>query len=1457
MRWLLEQHSTLYPYNSNKAQSIRTEIEEYGQSIFEQLKILPFLPRQSSGSSPILFDVYDSDDDSIFHQIHWEALEAINERYDYLPPLTVRRRNRGPRARSPPPAQHGSAKSTFNILMVISRPAGKEDIDPSLGSRSIMNIIMSLPEHDRCRISFEIARPGTWAAFESCIRERTQSWWTRGGQGPWFDAVHFDTHGTIENGVAYLLFLSSSGEKTLAQSAEVVARMLARYEIPFVFLNACDSAVVSENKASNLAKILIGAGIPEVLAMSFKVTSSAAKIFIQNFYNFYLRSRRRNITDAVFFSRSLMRRDQRRDGLFGVQVQLPDFLVPVHYLAQKDTSCEFHERPEELSFEILTVPPLLEGAQESSPLITGREQDILEIEWHLLRRSDANILLLYGVPGVGKSVLMRYLCSWWVQTRLVESARYFDLGGRANQCWDFLEELNKGSTALTDTASSILVFDGLHHIAHPFGHGEESMKKMRRSKLRKAVSLLKGTSTKVVLVSRCKETWLPLGQRQRFKLHGLSHFSSLAYASKVLSDMGWHDQFIDKKDAQYIAYLVHRLDYNPLCIRIFLQSMKLQSEILPKLVADEGEDAFRWERSCLWEVNTPEELCNTILSGVIFGNPADSYWQECKMFCWSLMTKWTGYVPFRDDMIQFIPLGLTYFNNVFCEDWYAQLLPNLQLLGPLAMETVHWYMDTYLLDSGWAEVLDDSTIVSYSNPRGFRYIKVHPLLTQGLRWLLLEPGKERFQKIFFSDFLTYHFSRLGTIVNLPLTPYKQRMMEMESANFLAAYEGYKQGFRLQRNVKVPAHFFNYGLAASCTLVELLDTFIRGTSAVIPLEVILVRARIYLNDVMQVRDWQNTHFVEFGLVCENLAYNLKDREPTEAQKYVSLILSAFLKANKHKRTEFFRNTESGSYRTLSNKVTMSYVAKALVVQGIISTSNNDLSVAEEAFKLTGVITTGCIGGPMDKDFTKKLEILYQALKGLSLVASSKEQQEQYKKDRLEILKQQTHFLRSRYTTFRQSNVLGGRVVPPVEDLGMNFEVSDGYTELIDILDVEWDSPRPGPNMAVGLDPLKLLRSYTNLQDNDPGPYLDVLQKGLKVAMQTGQKASEYLYRWKLIELAIVGWEWDVAAQHIHLIQELERDHPHGPWPSSTLRKRNLAHVQWGIMFLWLGDIEQALQHFPSRREVLQPSDYTNPSDWASAAQFKVNYNLLILNASWMSWMPPDEVKDLMLKARNLITSFAQRTWPDDNYIPEPLDVDHPIGGLLDWHYYDSVEETRPFLEDKPGKALQTLARIFYRIYLQPTSRRQILIRKYASPSAWPFANRKARKINPFWPTQIQDVRTVHWTGREVVLGSIVKDVYRCQYWKTRTLVKKVIFVDINGMYGWSVERRMSRSVNVSVISVEQEGFHKFVAGIFEASSREAAEREVLKQERAGKVEKEGDETGYRSIGLTLRGRWAGG
>ena len=44
-----------------------------------------------------------------------------------------------------------------------------------------------------------------------------------------------------------------------------------------MFLNACESAVVSENKMSNLAKILIGTGIPRDTCNELQVYQQCCK----------------------------------------------------------------------------------------------------------------------------------------------------------------------------------------------------------------------------------------------------------------------------------------------------------------------------------------------------------------------------------------------------------------------------------------------------------------------------------------------------------------------------------------------------------------------------------------------------------------------------------------------------------------------------------------------------------------------------------------------------------------------------------------------------------------------------------------------------------------------------------------------------------------------------------------------------------------------------------------------------------------------------------------------------------------------------------------------------------------------------------------------------------------------------------------------------------------------------
>jgi CHAT domain-containing protein len=94
--------------------------------------------------------------------------------------------------------------------------------------------------------------------------------------------------GVVEEGRPLLKFLSNSGSKEFRQNADRIGELLHDNEVPLVILNPCESARVIDQKRSNLAQILVEYGIPTVVAMQFPLTTTAAGLFIEAFYESYL-----------------------------------------------------------------------------------------------------------------------------------------------------------------------------------------------------------------------------------------------------------------------------------------------------------------------------------------------------------------------------------------------------------------------------------------------------------------------------------------------------------------------------------------------------------------------------------------------------------------------------------------------------------------------------------------------------------------------------------------------------------------------------------------------------------------------------------------------------------------------------------------------------------------------------------------------------------------------------------------------------------------------------------------------------------------------------------------------------------------------------------------------------------------------------------------------------------------
>ncbi|KAF2186518.1 hypothetical protein K469DRAFT_686913 [Zopfia rhizophila CBS 207.26] len=186
-------------------------------------------------------------------------------------------------------------------------------------------------------MNIEIIRPGTLASPEQYFQHTERS------KGPnCYSIVHFDLHSKvgprrrgseIKNAVVY--FAHSRADGTKAESTLKLARILLRHGVPLVVLNACESARANYGDDANIAKVLEKEGIKGVLAMSFKVSSTAASTFLSVLYDKFL-MRGSSFLTAAARARSILRSAATRHARFSLELPLHDWFVLIVYSFQED-----------------------------------------------------------------------------------------------------------------------------------------------------------------------------------------------------------------------------------------------------------------------------------------------------------------------------------------------------------------------------------------------------------------------------------------------------------------------------------------------------------------------------------------------------------------------------------------------------------------------------------------------------------------------------------------------------------------------------------------------------------------------------------------------------------------------------------------------------------------------------------------------------------------------------------------------------------------------------------------------------------------------------------------------------------------------------------------------------------------------------------------------------------------
>ena len=569
-------------------------IDNYGIDLARQLGFVPV--NESSlinSSAPVIVNVIDCAISSKFHGLHWETLEAAltasGLQSIVTHSATISAFNPTPFGGSLSSSSRSgldqtplTRKRSFNILLVVSRPFKSYDVNPLLGVEALLaarDVANGSNDDSDVKIDIEISRPGTWHAFTSLLEKRTSDWNLSGGQGPWYNIVHFDCHRVVRDGKPGLLFLSRNGIKALRKSAQEIAKCLTDHFVRFVVLHACNSAEVNATGTSNLARLLLESGLSAVIGMKYAFNSSAARIFVKTLYSTLFASPRFDMTTVIGYARAALRSDTVRLSGTDTAVDLADFIIPVLYC--RDTTIVrneiIHSTREGRDVRSSETRPV-EGIDG---LVTpiGREQDVIELEWLLLRSAAHKVAALTGCVGVGKTSLAIFVGQWWTATGSVAKVHYWDLKRYSlPTCLDVLTPSLSSDAQASPRRPDLLILDHIDAVLHQSSVFQDLLSESDRSNLHEWIHSRSGEHLRILLVSRSQQDWFGLPKAQRYLLKGLTDHDAYKYAMQQMDVVMGKPRPIGRPtflemNTDYVGYLMTRLNHNPLSITTFLDAI--------------------------------------------------------------------------------------------------------------------------------------------------------------------------------------------------------------------------------------------------------------------------------------------------------------------------------------------------------------------------------------------------------------------------------------------------------------------------------------------------------------------------------------------------------------------------------------------------------------------------------------------------------------------------------------------------------------------------------------------------------------------------------------------------------------------------------------------------------------------------------------------------------------------
>ncbi len=595
IQWYLEEYLT-YPYSAFQERAKRTEklISDRGAELFstifhngkdQEQAAIRFYDRAMK--DPTKCQVIIKADHPAGWSLPWELMH--DPAYGYLAQKTSGFIRSQPGATMPlQPVRKD--KSRVNVLMIISRPGGEEDMP----LRSLARPLMEIVREHQDRIKIDVLRPPTYEQLQKVLADKPH----------FYHVLHFDGHGAFprpedidyhtfpseKGSPGQLAFEKAGGGKRFVSGAQL-GKLLSGKGISVVMLDACQSGMSDPDMLDpSVGGELIKTGALGVIAMAFSVYSHTAVQFMAIVYESFLNGQ--TLARAVTIAReALAARDERESPIGPISLQ--DWMVPVLFQSGEVQLFRPSKTKLHLDANLIKGEQARAGREINLPGqpdygFIGRDGDIWKLEKALERETT---VLLQAMAGVGKTTTAVGFARWWAETGALDGPIFFfsfesytTLAHVCDQIGAIFREVIKKQTGfewhLLDSAQRrqltvsilrqvpcLMIWDNLESVAG-FPKGTPSKwKEEEQRELKDFLHSLSGGATKVILTSRRDEKWLGRCY-QSIILSGLNQWDAIELAGEVLDRAG-----VDRKKLKPYDKLLDHLQGNPLAIQVILPEL--------------------------------------------------------------------------------------------------------------------------------------------------------------------------------------------------------------------------------------------------------------------------------------------------------------------------------------------------------------------------------------------------------------------------------------------------------------------------------------------------------------------------------------------------------------------------------------------------------------------------------------------------------------------------------------------------------------------------------------------------------------------------------------------------------------------------------------------------------------------------------------------------------------------